>query len=63
MAMNDLRIAIIAVDGFEESELVEPRKALLQTGAKVDVISSRPGEIQGFQHFDKSGKVHSAEYR
>jgi len=57
MAMNNLRIAIIAVDGFEESELVEPRKALMQTGAKVDVISSRSGEIQGFQHFDKGAKV------
>jgi protease I len=57
MAINDLRIAIIAVDGFEESELTEPRNALLQVGAKVDVISARPGEIQGFRHFDKAGKV------
>lgn len=57
MAINNLRIAIIAVDGFEESELIEPRKALVEAGAQVDVISARPGEIQGFQHFDKTGKV------
>jgi protease I len=55
--MNHLRIAIIAVDGFEESELAEPRRALLDAGARVDVISARAGEIQGFQHFDKAGKV------
>ena len=44
MAINNLRVAIIAVDGFEESELIEPRKALLQTGARVEVISARPGK-------------------
>ena len=44
MAINNLRVAIIAVDGFEESELIEPRKALLEAGAKVDVISARPAK-------------------
>ena len=58
--MNDLhqmRVAIIATDGFEEVELTEPKKALEKAGAKVDVLSEKRGEIQGFKHFDKAGKV------
>ncbi len=58
--MNDLRqmkIAVIAFDGFEESELVEPRNALMKAGARVDVISQNAGEIQGFKHHDKAGKI------
>jgi protease I len=52
-----MRIAIIALDGFEEVELTEPRKVLESAGAKVDVLSAKPGEIQGFHHHDKAGKV------
>jgi protease I len=55
--LQDIRVAIIAMDGFEESELTEPRKALEGAGAKVDVISAREGEIQGVRHHDKAGKV------
>jgi len=55
--LDQLKIAIIAVDGFEEVELTEPKKALEQAGAKVDVISAKPGQIQGFHHHDKAGKV------
>ncbi len=55
--LNQLRVAIVAVDGFEEVELTEPRKALEQAGAKVDVISRQTGKIQGFHHHDKAGQV------
>jgi len=55
--LNHMRVAIIAVDGFEESELTEPRKALEKAGAKVDVVSEKSGTIQGFKHHDKAGKV------
>jgi len=51
------RVAIIAADMFEQVELVEPRKALEDAGAETDVISMEPGEIQGFNHFDKADKV------
>jgi len=54
--LHDLRIAIIATDGFEEVELTEPRKALQQAGAKVEVLSDKH-EIQGFRHHDKAGKL------
>jgi protease I len=57
-ALKGKRIAIVATDGFEQSELLEPRKALEAEGAKVEVISPKSGEIQGMQHHDKGQKVH-----
>jgi protease I len=38
----------------EQAELVEPRKALEEAGATTHLISMKPGEIQGFNHFDKA---------
>jgi protease I len=52
--LNGKRIAIIATDGVEAVELTEPKKALEAAGAKVEVISLKSGEIQGFNH-DKPG--------
>ena len=49
------RIAIIAADMVEQVELVEPRKALEEAGATTELISMKPGEIQGFNHYDKAG--------
>jgi protease I len=50
------RIAIIATDMVEQVELVEPRKALEDVGASTQLISIKPGEIQGFHHYDKADK-------
>ena len=50
------RVAIIAADMVEQVELVEPRKALDEAGAQIDLISLKPGEIQGFNHFDPAEK-------
>jgi protease I len=44
------RVAMVATHGFEQSELTEPKKALEQAGAKVDVISLAPGRIRGWRH-------------
>jgi len=41
---------------FEQVELVEPRKALEEAGAKTEIVSISPGEIQGFNHYDKADK-------
>lgn len=51
------KIAVVATDGFEEVELTEPRRALMEAGATVHVVSPHGGEIQGFRHHDKGGKV------
>jgi protease I len=56
-SLNGYKVAILAVDGFEQAELVEPQKALKKAGAQVHVISQKAGQIQGFVHVDKGGKV------
>jgi protease I len=58
--MKDLstkRIAIVATDGFEQSELLEPKKALEAAGAKVDVVSPKPGRIRGWKAKDWGDEV------
>jgi len=56
-SLDGFKVAILAVDGFEQAELVEPQRALKEAGAQVDVISQKPGEIQGFKHVDKGDPV------
>src|SRR4051812_2603250 len=51
------KIAIVATDGFEQSELTEPRRKLMEAGAEVHVIAPHGGAIQGMQHHDKGEKV------
>jgi protease I len=51
--LHDYKIAMLATDGVEQVELTEPRRALEQAGAQVDLISLNPGEIQGFNHLDR----------
>ena len=56
--LNGFRVAVLATDGFEEPELTEPVKALREAGARVTILSPRPGEIQGVRHdIDKTIKV------
>jgi protease I len=42
------RIAILVTDGFEQVEMTEPRKALEEAGAEVDLISPLP-KVKGWQ--------------
>lgn len=51
------KVAILAADMFERVELEEPRKALEDAGATVEVISIHDGEIRGFDHFDPASTV------
>ncbi len=46
--LNGKKIAILAADGFEQSELFEPRQALIDAGASVDVVSLESGSIKGW---------------
>jgi protease I len=47
--LNDNKIAILATDGFEQSELQEPMKALISEGATVHIISLTEGQIRGWE--------------
>ena len=55
--LEDKRVAILATDGFEQSELFEPLEALKAQGATVHVVSPGNGPLQGFEHFDKARQV------
>jgi protease I len=55
--LSSKRVAIVATDGFEQSELLEPKKALEAAGAKVDVVSLKPGRIRGWKHTDWGDEV------
>ncbi len=56
-SLNGKKIAFVATDGFELVELTEPKKALEQAGAKVDVISPKSGQIRGFNHQDPAESI------
>ena len=56
--LNGMKVAILAAEGFEQVELIEPRKALDAAGAETQVVSPASNEVQGWNHFDKADKVH-----
>jgi protease I len=43
-------VAALVEHGFEQSELLEPKKALEAAGARVDVVSPVEGSVKGWQH-------------
>jgi len=45
--LDGLRIAVLAADGFEQVEVTRPVRALEKHGAEVEIVSLRPGSIQG----------------
>ena len=48
------KIAFIATDMVEEVELTEPWQAVKDAGGEPELISIKSGEIQAFNHYDKS---------
>jgi protease I len=48
--LSGVRVAILATDGFEQSELLDPRRALDEAGARTEVVSLKSGEIKGWNH-------------
>jgi protease I len=56
-SLQGKKIAILATDGFEESELLEPLAQLRNVGASVDVIAPHDGVIQGMRHFEQGRTV------
>ncbi len=50
------KVLMMATDGFEQSELFEPRRALLDAGYQVTLASIALEPIQGMQH-DQKGKT------
>jgi protease I len=52
MKLKEKRVAILATDGFEESELFKPLDALKEEGATVDIVSNKEGQIKAWSKTD-----------
>ncbi|HTI72233.1 MAG TPA: type 1 glutamine amidotransferase domain-containing protein [Candidatus Limnocylindria bacterium] len=48
LRLEGKQVAILAADGFEQSELIEPRRALEAEGAQVYIVSLEKGLIRGW---------------
>lgn len=46
--LNDKKVAVLATDGFEQSELEQPVQALKDAGAQVSIISLKSGTIKAW---------------
>jgi len=44
------KVAMLVDTGFEQAELVEPRRALTAAGAIVDIVSSKKDEVRAWNH-------------
>lgn len=59
--LKNKRIALLVADGFEEVEFTEPKKALEDQGARVDVISLNTGSIRS-KRGDEWGVEYPVDY-
>lgn len=59
--ISDARILIVATDGFEQSELMEPLEQLKKAGATVEIAAPEAGSIRGWDS-DNWGKSVTAEH-
>lgn len=55
--LKGLKVAILATDGYEQSELLEPKRVLEEAGAEVSVVSLNSGEIKGWKDKNWSDPV------
>ena len=55
--LEGLKVAVLAVDGFEQVELTSPVEALEDSGAYVEIVSLHTGRIRGMNHMAPGKKV------
>ncbi len=55
--LSNMRVLMLATDGFEEAELFDPRQALLDAGVQVTLASIKTDPIQGVVNDDAKGKT------
>ena len=51
--LNEMKIAILVDDLFEQAELAEPKKALEAAGATVHIVSPKGPTVTGMKHADR----------
>jgi len=50
--LEGMKVAILVTDGFEQSEMTDPRKTLESAGAKTKIVSPRNDRVRGSRHGD-----------
>lgn len=55
--LKNKKVAILATNGFEESELFEPKEALEKAGADVQIVSLETGKIKSWNHGNWSREI------
>ena len=51
--LKGLKVAILVADGFEQSELIKPKRGLEAAGAWTTVVSPARKTVQGWNHDEK----------
>ncbi|MGA9873477.1 MAG: type 1 glutamine amidotransferase domain-containing protein [Rhodococcus sp. (in: high G+C Gram-positive bacteria)] len=60
-SLEGLRVAILATDGVEEVELVQPRDAVQSAGATTTLVSLTHGDIQAMNHDVEAGNTFAVD--
>ncbi|WP_328391576.1 type 1 glutamine amidotransferase domain-containing protein [Nocardia sp. NBC_00416] len=55
------RIAVLATDGVEQAELVQPRSAVEDAGATTALLALEPGRIQAMNHDVEKGAMFTVD--
>lgn len=55
--LKGLKVAILVEEGFEQVELLEPRKALDDAGAETRVVSPRSGKVRAWKFTEWGDEV------
>ena len=55
--LKNKKIAVLAAEGYEESELESPVNALKDAGAQIEIISLKSGKIRGMKDHEWSKSV------
>lgn len=55
--LSNKKIAVLAADGYEQSELEQPVEALKNAGATVEIVSLKSGEIKAMKDHEWSNSV------
>lgn len=51
-SLSGMKVAILVTNGFEQSEMTEPKKALEQAGAQAFIISPAGKQVRGWKHME-----------
>src|SRR3954462_13105765 len=55
--IQNKKVAVLATDGFEQSELEKPVEALRDAGAQVEIVSIKSGSIKGWAEKDWGNEI------